>query len=57
MVVAVVEVEAVEVAELIGELYGWDVRWSGVVQGVEDADGDGVLCDGKPMLWVGTVFC
>lgn len=55
MVVAVVEVEAVEVVELIGDLYGWDVRWSGVVQGVED--GDGVLCDGKPMLWVGTVFC
>lgn len=56
MVVAVEEEEVVvEVAELIEELCGWDVRWSGVGQGVEC--GDGALCDGKLMLWVGTVFC
>jgi hypothetical protein len=43
----------VVVVELIGELCDWDVRWSGVGQGVED--GDGELCDGK-LMWVGTVF-
>lgn len=48
-------VVVVEVAELIGELCGWDVRWRGVGQGEED--GDGALCDGKLMLWVGMVFC
>ena len=52
--VVVVEEEVVEVAELIGELYGWDVKRSGVGQGVED--GDGALCDGK-LKWVETVFC
>jgi len=59
MVVVVVVVEeeevVVEVAELIGELCGWDVWWRGVGQGEED--GDGALCDGKLMSWVGMVFC
>ena len=48
------EVVVVEVAEWIGELCGWDVRWRGVGQGEED--GDGALCDGK-LTWVGMVFC
>lgn len=47
------EVVVVEVAELIEELCGWDVRWRGVGQGEED--GDGALCDGK-LMWVGMVF-
>lgn len=56
MVVAVEEEEVVvEVVELIEEMCGWDVRWSGVGQGVEDEDG--ALCDGKLMLWEETVFC